>query len=109
MSTAGAWATLFVAGVLDVLWAVTLKLAEGHTRIGWTCLSLILLAAFVFLLGQSLRVLPVGTAYAVWTGIGAVGTVLVGAFVFGERMDVQRFAYIALIVVGIAGLHSHSA
>jgi quaternary ammonium compound-resistance protein SugE len=107
MSAAMAWSALLVAGVLDVLWAVTLKLADGHTRLGWTLASLVLLAAFVFLLGQSLRVLPVGTAYAVWTGIGAVGTVLAGVWLFGEHIDAVRIACIALIVGGIAGLRLH--
>ena len=109
MSTASAWAALFVAGIVDVLWAVTLKLADGHTRLGWTCVSLVLLGTFVFLLGQSLRVLQVGTAYAVWTGIGAVGTVLIGVWLFGERIDMLHGACIAFIVVGIAGLRFHSA
>jgi quaternary ammonium compound-resistance protein SugE len=102
-----AWTALLVAGLLDVLWAVTLKLADGHTRPGWTVASLVLLAGFVFLLGQSLRVLPVGTAYAVWTGIGAVGTVLLGVWLFGEQLDAVRIACIALIVGGIAGLRLH--
>src|SRR5215471_8604429 len=71
MSSAVAWLTLFAAGVLDVLWAVTMKYAAGYTKLGWSIASLALLAAFVFLLGRSLQVLPVGTAYAVWTGVGA--------------------------------------
>ncbi|MGZ9073914.1 MAG: DMT family transporter, partial [Rhodoplanes sp.] len=71
-----AWALLIIAGFLDVLWAVSMKYAEGYTRLGWSIISLALLAGFVFLLGRSLQVLPIGTAYAVWTGVGAVGTVL---------------------------------
>jgi len=74
---------LLAAGVLDVLWAIAMKYADGYTRIGWSILSLALLAAFVFLLGRSLQVLPVGT-YAVWTGVGAVGTVLMGVVLFAE-------------------------
>jgi quaternary ammonium compound-resistance protein SugE len=99
-----AWTALITAGVLDVLWAVSMKYADGYTDLGWSLISFVLLAAFVFLLGRSLRVLPVGTAYAVWTGIGAVGTVLMGAAMFGESLDAKRLGFIALIVVGIAGL-----
>jgi quaternary ammonium compound-resistance protein SugE len=104
MSRTTAWAFLLAAGVLDVLWAIAMKYADGYSRIGWSILSLALLAAFVFLLGRSLQVLPVGTAYAVWTGIGAVGTVLLGAMLFSESLDPLRIGCIALVVIGIAGL-----
>jgi quaternary ammonium compound-resistance protein SugE len=99
-----AWTALITAGALDVLWAVSMKYADGYTNLGWSVTSFVLLAAFVFLLGRSLRVLPVGTAYAVWTGIGAVGTVLLGAAMFGESLDAKRLACIVLIVIGIVGL-----
>ena len=88
---------LAVAGVLDVGWAVSMKYAAGYTRLGWSLLSLTLLAGFVLLLGRALQVLPVGTAYAVWTGIGAVGTVLAGMVLFG----------IALVLAGVAILKSN--
>lgn len=104
MSTAVAWILLVVSGVLDVLWAVAMKYADGYTRPGWTILSLLLLAAFIGLLGYCLRVLPVGTAYAVWTGIGAVGSVLMGIVLFGESMAPARLACIGLVVAGIVGL-----
>jgi multidrug transporter EmrE-like cation transporter len=104
MSSAVAWLTLFAAGVLDVLWAVTMKYAAGYTKLGWSIASLALLAAFVFLLGRSLQVLPVGTAYAVWTGVGATGTVLMGVVLFGETLDPIRVGCIALVVIGIVGL-----
>jgi len=104
MSTTVAWIFLITAGVLDVLWAIAMKYADGYTRIGWSILSLVLLAAFVILLGRSLQVLPVGTAYAVWTGIGAVGTVLMGAVLFGESLDPVRIGAIALVMIGIVGL-----
>jgi quaternary ammonium compound-resistance protein SugE len=90
--------------VLDVLWAVSMKYADGYSRLGWSILSLLLLAAFVFLLGRSLQVLPVGTAYAVWTGIGAVGTVLMGVVLFGESLDLIRVGCIGLVLIGIVGL-----
>jgi quaternary ammonium compound-resistance protein SugE len=104
MSTTIAWAMLVAAGILDVLWAVSLKYAEGFSKLGWSLLSLLLLGGLVWLLGRSLLVLPVGTAYAVWTGIGAAGTVLIGIVLFGEGMDPMRLFWIGLIVIGTVGL-----
>ncbi len=108
MSRGVAWAALIVAGGLDVFWAVSMKYADGYTKPGWSLVSFVLLAVFVFLLGRSLQVLPVGTAYAVWTGIGAVGTVLMGVVLFGESLAPTRIACIALILVGIIGLKLHA-
>ena len=104
MSPALAWGTLLLAGVLDVAWAVTMKQAEGWSRPGWTLASLACLAGFVALLGRALAVLPVGTAYAVWTGIGAVGTVLAGAWFWGEALTAVRLGGVALVIGGIAVL-----
>lgn len=104
MSQSVAWLLLIASGFCDVAWAVTMKYAEGYTRPGWTALSLLLLAAFVFLLGRVLEVLPVGTAYAVWTGIGAAGTVLLGIVLFGEAASVVRLGAVALVVAGIVTL-----
>lgn len=104
MSQTTAWLALFAAGGLDVAWAISMKYADGYTRFGWTVLSLLLLAAFVYLLGRCLTVLPVGTAYAVWTGIGAAGTVLMGALLFGESLAPLRLAGVLLVVTGIVAL-----
>lgn len=104
MSQGLAWLLLIIAGVLDVAWAISMKYAEGYTRPGWTILSLALLAAFVYLLGRVLEVLPVGTAYAIWTGIGAAGTVLLGIALFGEAINLMRLGGVVLIVVGIVAL-----
>lgn len=104
MTKTAAWTLLIVAGFLDVLWVVSMRLAEGYTRLGWSVVSLVLLAGFVYLLGRSLEVLPIGTAYAVWTGVGAVGTVLMGVILFGEPLDPIRLGAIALVVSGIAML-----
>jgi quaternary ammonium compound-resistance protein SugE len=104
MSVTMAWLALIAAGLLDVAWAVSMKYAEGYTRLGWTLLSLALLTAFVFLLGRCLTVLPVGTAYAVWTGIGAAGTVLIGVLLFGETLEPLRLGGVALVVTGIVAL-----
>ncbi|MDG0026187.1 multidrug efflux SMR transporter [Trinickia sp. Y13] len=104
MSQGAAWGWLIVSGLCDVAWAVSMKYAQGYTRLGWSAVSLLLLAAFVFLLGRVLQVLPVGTAYAVWTGIGAAGTVLVGIVLFGEPAGWFRLGGVALVVAGIAAL-----
>jgi len=99
-----AWIALVAAGLLDVGWAVSMKYADGYTRLGWSLVSLALLAAFVFLLGRALQALPVGTAYAVWTGIGAIGTVLMGVMLFGETLNPVRIGGIALVLAGIVAL-----
>ena len=104
MSKSLAWVALLLAGVLDVAWAVTMKYAEGYTRFGWSILSLALLAAFVFLLGRALQVLEVGVAYAVWTGIGAAGTLIMGVALFGETLNPAKIAGIVLVMTGIVAL-----
>ncbi|MDT2021792.1 multidrug efflux SMR transporter [Methylocella sp. CPCC 101449] len=104
MTQSAAWLWLVVAGLCDVAWAIAMKYAQGYTRPGWTLLSLLLLGIFVYLLGRTLDVLPVGTAYAVWTGIGAVGTVVMGVWLFGETLHPLRLAGVALVVAGIVAL-----
>ncbi|HEU4592441.1 MAG TPA: multidrug efflux SMR transporter [Steroidobacteraceae bacterium] len=104
MSPAAAWTLLVISGLLDVAWALSMKQAQGYTRLGWSVLSLVLLGLFVYLLGLTLRVLPVGTAYAVWTGIGAVGSVALGIVLFDEPVTAVRIGSIALVVTGIIGL-----
>jgi quaternary ammonium compound-resistance protein SugE len=99
-----AWLYLFAAGLLEVGWAVGLKHSAGFTRLVPSLLTAISIVASLGLLGLALRSLPMGTAYAVWTGIGTVGTVLVGIAFQGEPAGFLRLACIALIVVGIAGL-----
>lgn len=104
MSPTVAWLMLGVAGVLDVGWAISMKYAEGYTRPGWSIASLGLLAAFVFLLGRALKVLEVGVAYSVWTGIGAAGTFVMGVVLFGEALSAMKVAGIVLVLMGIAAL-----
>jgi quaternary ammonium compound-resistance protein SugE len=98
------WFILIVAGVLEVGWAVGLKYTEGFTRLVPSLMTLASMAASLALLGLALRALPLGTAYAVWTGIGTVGTALLGMALFQESTDYRRLLCIALIVAGIAGL-----
>lgn len=99
------WIYLIASGLIDVLWALAMKKADGFSHPGWSAVSLLLLAAFVYLLTKALQVLPIGTAYAVWTGIGAAGTVLAGIMLFGEPATAMRLACIALVVCGIIGLN----
>ncbi|RXT42005.1 quaternary ammonium compound efflux SMR transporter SugE [Bradyrhizobium betae] len=99
-----AWSILFVAGLLEITWAIGLKYTEGFTRLVPSIITLVAMAGSVILLGIALKSLPVGTAYAVWTGIGAVGTATLGIILFGEPATAFRLASIALIVAGIAGL-----
>ncbi len=104
MSTGVAWFVLLIAGLCEVGWAVGLKYTEGFSRLGPSLATLAAMALSVVLLGWSLKVLPLGTAYAVWTGIGAVGTAILGIFLFGESRETLRFVSIGLIVAGIVGL-----
>ena len=99
-----AWAVLFTAGLLEVGWAIGLKYTDGFTRLIPSALTLIAMVGSVLLLGWALKTLPIGTAYAVWTGIGAVGTATLGIILFGEAASALRLASIGLIVAGIAGL-----
>jgi quaternary ammonium compound-resistance protein SugE len=99
-----AWILLFVAGLFEIAWAIGLKYTQGFTRLIPTVLTLASMAASVGLLGLALKTLPVGTAYAVWTGVGAVGTAILGIVLLGEPATLARMACIGLIVAGIIGL-----
>ncbi|MCK1545886.1 quaternary ammonium compound efflux SMR transporter SugE [Bradyrhizobium sp. 147] len=99
-----AWSILLIAGLLEITWAIGLKYTEGFTRPVPSVVTLAAMAGSVILLGLALKSLPVGTAYAVWTGIGAVGTATLGIILFGEPATAFRLASIGLIVAGIAGL-----
>lgn len=99
-----AWAALFAAGLLEVVWAVGLKYTQGFTRILPTAVTVLAMIASIGLLGIALKTLPVGSAYAIWTGIGTVGTAICGMLLFGESTAVLRLVCIALIVAGIVGL-----
>ena len=98
------WLILVAAGLLEVVWAVGLKYTNGFTRLLPSAITLAAMAGSVFLLALAMRHLPLGTAYAVWTGIGTVGTAVVGMVVLGEPAGALRIASIGLIVAGIIGL-----
>ncbi len=104
LSPAAAWGVLLVAGLCEVGWAIGLKYTEGFSRLAPSLWTLAAMLVSVLLLGWSLKTLPVGTAYAVWTGIGAVGTAVLGILLFGESREVARLVCIGLIVAGIIGL-----
>lgn len=99
-----AWLLLMVAGLLEVTWAVGLKYTEGFTRLLPSVLVAVAMAGSVWLLAIAMRSLPIGTAYAVWVGIGAVGTVILGIFLFDEPLNTARLVSVGLIVAGIIGL-----
>ena len=98
------WLILLAAGLLEVVWAVGLKYTEGFTKLVPSALTLLAMVASVLLLGIAMRNLPLGTAYAVWTGIGTVGTAIAGMLLLGEPAGALRLGCIGLIVLGIAGL-----
>lgn len=99
-----AWLILFVAGLFEIGWAIGLKYAEGFTRPLPSVLTLASMVISVVLLAQAVKVLPIGTGYAVWTGIGTVGTAILGIVLFSEPATALRLACIGLIVAGILGL-----
>ncbi len=105
MSTTVAWILLFTASCFEVAWAGTMKLTEGFTRLWPSVLNLACMAGSVYLIETAAKVLPVGTAYAVWTGIGAVGAVVLGILVYHEPVSVLRLVFLFFIIAGIIGLN----
>lgn len=99
-----AWIMLGLAGLLEIAWAVGLKYADGFTKPIPSALTIGAMIVSMYLLALAARTLPIGTAYAVWTGIGAVGAAILGMMLFGESANAMRLGCIALIVAGIAGL-----
>ncbi|QYM80243.1 quaternary ammonium compound efflux SMR transporter SugE [Horticoccus luteus] len=102
------WTLLFIAAALEIVWASALKSAHGFTRLWPSVFVVSAMGASMFLLALAARGLPIGTAYAVWTGIGAVGTAIAGIILYDESASPIRLLCIALIVVGVAGLKAFS-
>ncbi len=98
------WLLLFFAGLFEIAWALGLKYSEGFTRLWPSVATVLALITSLTLLGLSLRQLPLGTAYAVWSGIGALGTVALGILLFGESLSPLRLLSVGLILIGITGL-----
>jgi len=99
-----AWTFLLTAGILEIVWAIAMKYSAGFTRIGAAAVTIVAALASFYFLSRALKTLPVGTAYAVWTGIGAVGTALLGMALFSEPRTPLRLLCIGLIVAGMIGL-----
>ena len=99
-----AWIWLTVAGLLEIVWAIGLKHTDGFTRLWPSALTIAAMVASVYCLAVAVRTIPIGTGYAVWTGIGAVGVAILGMILFGEPKTLLRIGSILLIVAGIAGL-----
>jgi quaternary ammonium compound-resistance protein SugE len=104
MTESRAWLCVIIAGLLEVVWAIALKSSDGFSRPLPSALFVVALAASMWLLALAIRVLPAGTGYSVWVGIGAVGTAVLGIVLLGESRQPMRVASIALIVIGIIGL-----
>ncbi len=99
-----AWVILVIAGLFEVCWAIGLKYTEGFTRLWPTVGTVLAMVLSIWLLGIAMKSLPVGTAYSVWVGVGAVGTVILGIILFGEPANAARVISVALIIAGIIGL-----
>ena len=102
------WIVLFIAGLFEVAWAIGLKYSEGFSKPVASVFTIVTMIISMALLSYSVKTLPVGTAYAVWTGIGAVGTAILGIFLFNESREFMRIFFIFLIIVGIVGLRFYS-
>ena len=103
------WIVLFIAGLLEVVWAVGLKYTHGFSRLVPSVITIVAMVVSMALLSWAMKTLPVGTAYAVWTGIGALGAVLVGILLFREPVTAPRLLFMALLLIGIIGLKITSA
>lgn len=99
-----AWITLFIAGLFEVVWATSMKLSDGFTRLTPSIITLIAMVASVVFLAISMKQLPLGTAYVIWTGIGAIGAFLVGIFYFQEPVTAMRMLFACMILAGLLGL-----
>ncbi|MBQ8173541.1 MAG: multidrug efflux SMR transporter [Mailhella sp.] len=105
-----AWVYLCLAGIFEMCWAVGMKLSHGFSHLGWTAFTAVTMALSIWLLALAMRTLPLGSSYAIWTGIGAVGTALVGIAFFHEAASLGRIVSLLLIIAGIVGLKlSHGA
>lgn len=98
------WLILFIAGLFEIVWAIGLKYTDGFTRLAPSVITLLAAAISFGLLGLAMKTLPVGTAYSIWVGVGAAGTVLMGILLFNEPVNAMRIGSVVLIVLGVLGL-----
>ena len=103
-----AWVYLVIAGLMEVFWSTCLKFSEGFTVLKFTVLTIVGMVISFLFLSQATKVLPLGTSYAIWTGIGALGAVVVGVVIFHESLTPARLLFVALLLVGIIGLKATS-
>ena len=99
-----AWVYLFIAGIFEIVWAIGLKYTNGFTRLWPSVVTVVGMIISFYFLSQATKVLPIGTAYTIWTGIGAAGAVILGIVLFGEPKTVLRFVFLAFVITGIIGL-----
>ncbi|MGZ8433110.1 MAG: quaternary ammonium compound efflux SMR transporter SugE [Candidatus Binatia bacterium] len=99
-----AWIYLYIAGLLEIFWAISLKYTEGFSNLRWSVVTVVGMTASFYFLAQALKTIPVGTGYAIWTGIGAAGTAILGIVLFSESAGLPRLFCIGVIVAGIVGL-----
>lgn len=104
-----AWICLIIAGAFEVVWAIGLKYTQGLTRLLPSLITIVAYVASFYLLSVATKTLPIGTAYAIWTGIGAFGSVLLGIILFNEPFGILRCLFLGLILIGIIGLKATSA
>jgi quaternary ammonium compound-resistance protein SugE len=99
-----AWIYLFIAGSFEIGWAVGLKYTDGFTKLWPSVITVVIMILSFYFLSSAVKTIPIGTAYAIWTGIGAVGTAILGIFLFGESKEFIRLFFILLIIIGVVGL-----
>ena len=99
-----AWIYLFIAGLFEIGWAIGLKYTDGFTKLWPSVITITTMILSFYFLSSAVKTIPIGTAYAIWTGIGAVGTAILGIILFGESKEIIRIMFIMLIVIGIVGL-----
>lgn len=99
-----AWINLFIAAILEIIWAISLKYSQGLTIPIPTVITIVGMIASFYFLSLATKVLPIGTAYSIWTGFGAVGTVILGIVLFGEQVTPYRILFLFMIIIGIVGL-----
>ncbi len=98
------WIYLFIAGIMEIVWAIGIKYTESFTKLWWSIGTIAAMIVSFYFLSKALETIPVGTGYAVWTGIGAVGTAILGMILFNESREVLRLLFIGFIIIGIIGL-----
>ncbi|MFD1126511.1 multidrug efflux SMR transporter [Lentilactobacillus raoultii] len=98
------WVTLIIAGLFEVVWAISMKFSHGFTKLDWTIVTIVGMIISFLLLAHATKSLPIGIAYPVWTGIGAVGTVIAGIILFGDKLSMMTWLFVVLLLISIVGI-----